>query len=216
MALAKWHDARVTTKKSEKRTMSYANAVRAAGLTGVVAGFAYAATGVVDRLGPLYPRNSMSPSEYLDQYVFLVALVGSAITVAGLHASQRDRYGWAGAVGASVALLGHLLFLYVTVWQIIARTGVGPGMQEFAFWSVLLGLALVGVATLRARVLPLWCGLVLVAGFPILWYFGPAVGTALGSWLPVGVYLGLFWVAVGYALLSRNHVVPSRPVHPTT
>ncbi len=55
------------------------------GLAGVLAGVMYALTGVVDRQGPLYPRFFSSPSDYLVQYTFLMALAGTLV------AAARDR-----------------------------------------------------------------------------------------------------------------------------
>jgi hypothetical protein len=193
--------------------MASSHLARVAGVAGVIAGLAYAATGIVDRLGPLYPRSFTSLSHYLVQYVFLAALVGSIVTVAGLHALQRGRYGWVGTVGASVTVIGNLLFSYGTIEQIVAGASVGPGIQTVGFWFTLGGLVILGIATLQARLLPLWCGVVLVMGFPILWVLGPPLGTALGTWLPIGIYLGLFWAVLGYALLSSNFIASSWPSH---
>jgi len=64
-----------------------------------------------------------------------------------------------------------------------------------------LGLVLLGVATLRARVLPRWCGVGLIA----LVVFS-ALG-AFGGFLVVG----LLWLALGYALLSQPGASVARP-----
>jgi hypothetical protein len=62
-----------------------------------------------------------------------------------------------------------------------------------------------GIATLRARVLPPWCGVLLiiaVLGIPV--YF------ALGNYGGAIVY-GLVWVALGYALWSRRGEAAEQP-----
>lgn len=53
---------------------------------------------------------------------------------------------------------------------------------------------LLGVATARADVLPVWCGLALIGGLVGLW-----VGNA-GGW----ILFGIAWTLVGYALLSET------------
>jgi hypothetical protein len=77
--------------------------------------------------------------------------------------------------------------------------------------------------TLYARVLPWWCGVLLIIGFPLADY-------VLDILLLVGVSLGdyfLFYVApaienfvfvvvwglIGYALLARRGTVASQPSH---
>jgi hypothetical protein len=54
-----------------------------------------------------------------------------------------------------------------------------------------------GIATLRLRVLPQWCGVLLIFSLPI--------AIALGD-LGGGAVLGLLGLAVGYALLSQHDV----------
>jgi hypothetical protein len=65
-------------------------------------------------------------------------------------------------------------------------------------WGLLLslvGLALLGTATLDARALPRWCGLLLLFGFPA-WAL-PEDSSWWGGWL----LLGGVWASVGFALL---------------
>ena len=181
---------------------------RWSGLAGVVAGVAYVLTGIVDRQGPLYPRFFNSFSDYLVQYTFLAALVGTLVTLAGLHALQRGSYGWMGTAGIAVALVGHLLFLWVVVEQIIAGTSVEPGSQQIGSYAISVGLVLLGSATLGARVLPRWCGVVLI-GVGVLAYLSHFL-----IWSPlVGIVLGAVWASVGYALLSSGGMTAQRPAH---
>ncbi len=65
-------------------------------------------------------------------------------------------------------------------------------------WGILLalvGLVLLGTATLDARALPRWCGLLLLFGFPA-WAL-PEDSSWWGGWL----LLGSVWASVGFVLL---------------
>jgi hypothetical protein len=61
-------------------------------------------------------------------------------------------------------------------------------------WFV--GFPLLGIATLRSRMLPRWCGVLLLAYFPLFLLL-------LGSYGWGGIALGLLWMALSYALLSQ-------------
>jgi hypothetical protein len=68
-----------------------------------------------------------------------------------------------------------------------------------------LGLMLLGAATLRAGVLPRWCGVLLIVavlGIPI--YF------ALGNYGGALLY-GLLWLALGYVLWSQRGAATEPP-----
>jgi hypothetical protein len=60
--------------------------------------------------------------------------------------------------------------------------------------GLLVGLVLYGAATLQARVLPRWCGILFIIFMP--------VGILLGDLQPI--WGGLVWVALGYALWSHS------------
>lgn len=57
------------------------------------------------------------------------------------------------------------------------------------------GLVLLGLATLAARTLPLWCGPALITGLVGLWLLGNT-----GGWIS----FGLAWLAVGHALRTTG------------
>jgi hypothetical protein len=163
----------------------------------VVVGVAYSATGIVEPEGPLAPRFFTSFSDYLAQYIFLVALAGTMVTVASLHASQRGRYGWTGTLGALAAFVGHLILLYVTLEQINFEASAGPGFQQVASLAILVGLVLLGLGTLDAWVLPRWCGVILIMGGVL--FLGVVPFSLVGvlfwayGWLLLGAVLGIVW-----------------------
>ncbi len=63
---------------------------------------------------------------------------------------------------------------------------------------LLAGLVVLGIATLRARVLASWCGLALI-GVVVVSVFGAIVSTGAAF-----VVVGLLWMALGYALCSER------------
>ena len=59
--------------------------------------------------------------------------------------------------------------------------------------------------TIRTRILPWWCGVLLIIAYPL----GDLSNEVLtGS---EGILLGMLWGAVGYALLTRSGTVADQP-----
>ena len=151
--------------------------VRWGGLAGVVAGAAYVTAWIV---GVLFvprwqwpgPTVLCSFPGYLAEFVFVVALLGTLVTIAGLHVTQRGHYGWTGAVGSSVAAVGHLIFIYATIEVVVMGIDAGPSLPDVALSVTLIGMGLLGLATLFARALPRWCGLLLAFGYPLPMFSG--------------------------------------------
>ena len=72
--------------------------------------------------------------------------------------------------------------------------------------GVFIGSVLLGAMTLRAHVLPWWCGVLLIVGFPL--------GDVLDGIVARGseaIVLGILWGLVGYALLSSSRVPDQQP-----
>jgi hypothetical protein len=71
--------------------------------------------------------------------------------------------------------------------------------------AVLIGSILLGAMIIRARIIPWWCGVLLVIAFPL----GNVSNAVLeGS---EGVLLGILWGLIGYALLSQSGTVAEQP-----
>ena len=135
---------------------------------------------------------------YLGTALFSAAYLGMLGGLAGLHARQVQSYGRLGTAGFFLAFVGAALaFVGQGQSAIFAQKGTlgwlfsDPG-YGFMVGILLtsLGLVLLGVATLRAGVLPRWCGFGLIALVVFL-----ALG-AFGGF----VVVGLIWLALGYAL----------------
>ena len=69
--------------------------------------------------------------------------------------------------GFLLTFVGYALVLVVA--HLIRLAGVEPilSLRPVGGLLVLVGSILLGVMTIRARVLPWWCGVVLIVGFPL-------------------------------------------------
>jgi hypothetical protein len=74
-------------------------------------------------------------------------------------------------------------------------------LRSIALLGVLVGFALYGAATLQARVLPRWCGVVFITAFPITAFL-----EAYGN-----IWFGLVWLALGYMLWSQRDTSVGQP-----
>ena len=112
---------------------------------------------------------------------FLAAFAGTVLAGAGHLFSVPffDFVGTGGLVYVLFALVSAGIFLFGGMAYVIGVV------------SMSLGYLLLGVATVRARALPVWCGVALVFGIVGLW-----VGNGTG-WVSFGVA----WSVVGYAML---------------
>ena len=130
--------------------------------------------------------------------------VGTLVAIAGLHVLQRERYGRLGVAGSLTAFVGHALLLVAAATTTLAgREALGI---VFLLGSLvaLVGLVLLGATTLRARVLPWWCGVLLIIGLPLTVFLDIVTGGA------GGILLGVVWALVGYALLATGSGAPAQ------
>lgn len=154
-----------------------------------------------------------SPLDYLVLAVEGTALLVLLAALSGLHARLATSYGRTGTVGFLAALAGTALagagHIGAVPFFDFLNTGgmVYPlfalkegfflfGGLAYVAGAILMsvGYLLLGAAATRARGLPVWCGLALVAGLAGLW-----LGNAAG-WIS----FGLVWASVGYALRSEG------------
>ena len=191
--------------------MSSSDLVRWGGLAGILAGVAWAVSGIVHFV-MVYPEAGTGPtgslSDYLIESAHAVAEAGMVGALLGLRARQAPAYGWLGVVGFALAFLGSVLLCAITVTAIISGDVLGEAFLGTIFISGVLGwlvgFPLLGIATVRARVLPRWCGVLLIAYFPLF-------GFLLSSYGWGGIALGLLWVALGYVLWSWSGTAAEHP-----
>jgi len=127
-----------------------------------------------------------------------LALVGYGLLVVGLlgfHALQGRNYGRIGRAGLYTTVGAIVVWEFLILAGLFAGDDGGPGwLVAVGVLGTLVGLVLYGAATLQARVLPRWCGILFIILMP--------VGILLGDLQPI--WGGLVWLALGYALWSQS------------
>ena len=179
--------------------MKNANLVRWGALAASASGAFWVAAGLLHLAFPQDPPGVLGYYlNYLGTALFSGAYLGMLGGLVGLHTRQAWSYGRLGGAGFLLASAGAALaFVGQATSAIFPHNGAlgwlfaDPG-YGFMVGILLtsLGLVLMGVATVRAGVLPRWCGFGLVAMVVFL---------ALGAYGGF-VVVGLIWLALGYAL----------------
>jgi hypothetical protein len=179
------------------------NLVRWGALAALASGALWIAGGLLQLAYPQDPPGALgSFLNYLGTAVFSAAYLGMLGGLVALHARQMGGYGRLGRAGFMLASAGAALaFVGQATSAIFPHNGAlgwlfaDPGYGFVAgILLTSLGLVLMGVATLRAGVLPRWCGFGLVATVVFL---------ALGAYGGF-VVVGLIWLALGYALGAKE------------
>jgi hypothetical protein len=176
--------------------MSRSNLIQWGGVAFVLAGAAF------------ITRSRLPADSSVGDTFQLVAIALLAVGVVGLHALQKDHYGRIGLViglaGVSVVVIAALASAVARIVILVSGSDALLPIVDLAGPGVLLGLVLCGVATLLARVLPLWAGVGLIVALPVRF--------ALFVIDPWGLTLfGLWWVVLGYVLWSRREAVAQQP-----
>ncbi len=144
----------------------------------------------------------MRESGALEGILTLLSMLLFAVGVAGLVMLARGagRFGKAGKVGVIICAAGAALLLIASLVQAIFFGGDFPLMPYFVIPGLLalvVGFLVLGIAILRARVLPRWAaGLLIVGALAML---GANEQTAR---VLLMIPFGVAWVAVGYVLWS--------------
>ena|SRR5215204_1380434 len=156
-------------------------AAMGAGLLAIVYGVLAFAVGKGDEPGPL-------------DILVILAMILEVVGLVGFHALQGRNYGRIGGAGL------YTTFGSIVVFELLLLTSLLGGdvgldwLVALGVLGLLVGLVLYGTATLQARVLPRWCGILFIILLP--------VGILLGDLQPI--WGGLVWLALGYALWSQS------------
>ena len=180
--------------------------VRWGGLAGLAAAVVFLLSGILTFVAP--PQGVPSSfSDYLVEIVVVLAFVLTLVTLAGLHAAQRHsgRYGILGAAGFWLTFSGYVVVLVTVNLTLLAGGEPILSVRLVGGLLVLVGSILLGAMTIRARVLPWWCGVLLIVGFPLGDFLN---NVAVGS---ENLVFAIVWGLIGYALLSRRGVVAEQP-----
>ncbi len=154
--------------------------VRRGGLAGVM----FALSGILTLIAP--PQ--WDPGPFFGDLIEVVIVVAFALTlvaIAGLHAAQRrsGRYGRLGAAGSLLTFVGYAIVLVTVLLTTLAGGEPFYSVPLVGGLVVLVGSILLGAMTLYARVLPWWCGVVLIVGFPLGEFLDNAAPGVASYWL---------------------------------
>ena len=176
--------------------MSSLNLVWWGAMAFIVGGVVWLLVGLLDvTTGPFIPPGSVAP------VLLIVALLLLALGLVGLHALQGESYGRIGLAGLYTALAA--IAAQVLGWFVLlaGSTALGWLVSPVGPLATLVGLVLYGAATVQARVLPPWYGVLLIVLMPILLLLG-----VYGN-----IWRGLVLMVLGYGLLMHRGASPERP-----
>ena len=170
--------------------------VRWGGLAGLAAGLMYLLSGILTLIAaPQIILGSLS--YYLIEIVLVAAFALTLVTIVGLHALQRGRYGRLGTAGSLLTFVGYALVLVSA--HLITVVGGEPVsfVRLMGGLVMVVGSILLEVMTLYARVLPWWGGVLLIVSFPLDDILDLGV-------LSESIVFAVVWGSLGYALFSRG------------
>ena len=176
-------------------------AVRPLALVAMMGGALYLVAGVVQLAGPEQTDPFSRTSDYLIQILLVLSLLLTLAGFVALHVllqagGYRGVRGW---TGFRAAVIGQGAML---VSALVSFTTGSLALSFLYFAGVcllLVGLALLPVATYRAGILPHWSAYLIAALAAII--FG-----GFGS-----VVVGLAWIALAYVLWSKRGASAGRP-----
>jgi hypothetical protein len=176
--------------------------IESGGIAGVVAAALLILSAILYQLHPVQ-RTYDSAASYVYVGLGLAAYVAVIVAVLGIHAlhSGTPRYGRLGTTGTVLTIAGYAIIAVMTVISMVQGHASFLMVRLAGAVVLLVGSALLGVIILRARLLPWWCGLLLIVAFP-LGHFANAIFGAAENLL-----LALLWGSMGIALLSRREGV---------
>jgi hypothetical protein len=183
-----------------------AHRVKAGGVAGLLAAASLVGSAVLYGIAPAEGVID-TPFEYLYRALAVLAYVGAIIAIWGTHAlhSGHDRYGRLGAVGSLATVAGYAVIAAVTVISLVYDFEYLLTVRIAGAGVLLVGAALLGIVIIRARLLPWWCGVLLIVAFPL--------GDVANALYPTAenLLLALLWGSTGAALLRRRPTTASAP-----
>jgi hypothetical protein len=165
--------------------------IKSGGIAGVVAAALLILSAILYQLNPVQRTYDSATS-----YLYLGAVLG----IHALH-SGTPRYGRLGVTGTVLTIAGYAIIAVMTVISMVQGHPSFLTVRLAGAGVLLVGSVLLGVIIIRARLLPWWCGVLLIVTFP-LGHFANAIFGAAENLL-----LALLWGSVGIALLTRRQGV---------
>jgi hypothetical protein len=187
--------------------MASPNLVRWGGLAAMLGGALFVVSALLITSMPLgcigdecasRPMRDTGVAGGLSMLALLLVMVGAAGLV--VRVRRTGRLGRLGKAGIIVAAVGAALPVIGSLIQGVLFDGDYPLMPFFVIPGVLalvVGFVLLGLAVLRARVLPRWAAVLLVVGSLAMLGFNDRNMQAL-----MAIPFGIAWMATGYTLWS--------------
>ncbi len=174
--------------------------VRRLALTAMLGGAIFVVSGVIQLVSPEQTDPFSRTSDYLIEALLVLSFLLTLAGLVALHLRQASNYGGPrGWTGFRAAVIGQGAILASAVASLAAGGLVLGFLYVVGLFVLLIGLALLSVATYRAGILPHWSAY-LVAALAVI-VFGE-----------LGVFLvGLVWIALGYVLWSQADTPVGRP-----
>ena len=201
--------------------MASAKLIRWSGLAAMLGGLLLMVLGALAHMAESTKVLGLTEAAYSRMNTASLLLLAAGL--AGLYARQAGRFGRLGVAGFVLAFIGLALMVLGNVIEswisdlIFADVPLGefkPGAH--AGWGIFLiglcvlavGLVLVGIATIQAKVLPRWSRVLpLVSG--VLLASGFLVALTIGEWGFGVIVLSLGpWMLLGYVLWSDQAEAP--------
>ena len=176
--------------------------VKWGGISGLVAAALLIVSAVLNQMSPVLQTYD-SAASYLYLGVVVAAYIAVVVTVLGVHAlhSGTPRYGRLGTTGVVLTIAGYAIIAVLTVISMLQGQATLLTIRLAAAGVLLIGSILLGVIIIRARLLPWWCGVLLIVAFPL----GDQANAIFSS--AENLLLALLWGSMGVALLSRHRGV---------
>ena len=173
--------------------------VKWGGIAGLVAAALLIVSAVLNQMNPVQQTYGSAVSYlYLGVAVAAyIAVIVALLAIHGLHAGT-PRYGRLGTIGVVLTIAGYAIIAVLTVISMVQGQASLLTVRLAGAGVLLIGSALLGVIIIRARLLPWWCGVLLIVAFPL----GDVVNAIFSS--AEDLLLALLWGFVGVALLSRR------------
>ena len=177
-----------------------ANLVRWGAIGLMVGGVVWVLFGIIGAAGG--PVVAAQPFPLL---LSIIAELLGALGLVGFHALQQGSYGDLGKWGFYTTIAGIAAQVLGTLVALFGSAALTWLVFPVGFLLIFVGLVLYGGATLEARLLPLWCGVVLIITMPVdflLQQYG-------------GIWVGLVFLALGYVLWLRRDTAPTPRERPS-
>ena len=173
--------------------------VKAGGLAGLLAGALFIATTVIDQLAPVDFVYD-SPNEYVFLAVITVAFLAAVGAVLGVWAlkSRTEQLRRLGLVGAWSVGIGYGVVALTSAVSLVQGERSLVMVRIGVILVILIGSVILGFVVLRTRLLPWWCGVLLIIAFPLGHFANMLLFRSAEN-----ILLALLWGSVGFALLAR-------------